>query len=192
MTQFDDIIETPVLGPLNSSRFPNTIPYHSYGSLPGKHPNPPLFYPYQLGPYANMNTNSRQQYARASFGHSKAQLMMQREKAIFFKSPMMFHDYSSRHAHPVGNTTNYIDPIPSSMYTTQKKAMAVGKSGFKVGLPVQTLYTTKNYYPSGNKTTLSKVRRSGCAAPKKKGSIYNQSLSNGKICAWGSFPRQNY
>jgi hypothetical protein len=192
MTQFDDIIVTPVLGPLSTNNFPGTIPYHSYGSLPGKRPNPQLFYPYQGGPFSDMNSNSRQQYARASFGHSIPSLMKQREKAVFFSRPMMFYNYSTRSAHPVGSTTNYIDPIPSSMYTTQKKAIAVGKSGFKVGLPDAALYTTKNYYPSGIKTTLSRVRGGGCVGPKKKGSIYNNSLRNGKVCAWGSFPRQNY
>jgi hypothetical protein len=192
MTQFDDIIVTPVLGPLTTSNFPATIPYHSYGSLPGKHPNPQMFYTYQEPVYADMNSNSRQQYARSSFGYSNIQLTKQREKEIFFSSPASFFDYSTGSSKPTSTHMNYISPIQSSMYTTKRKAAAVGKSGFKVGLPNAALYTTKNYYPSGIKTTLSRVRSGGCTAPKKKGSYYNNSLRNGQVCAWGSFPRQNY
>lgn len=192
MTQFSDIIITPVLGPLTTSNFPATIPYHSYGSLPGKHPNPPQFFPNQDPIYSEMNTNSRQLYARTSFGYSNVQLMKQREKQVFFSSPSRFFDFSSRTSHPVSTHMNYIAPIPSSMYVTKKKAVAVGQSGFKVGLPAASLYTTKNYYPSGTKFSVNRVRRGGCVAPKKKGSIYNTSLRNGQVCAWGSFPRQNY
>lgn len=192
MTQFDDIIVTPVLGPLTTNNFPATIPYHSYGSLPGKHPNPPMFYTYQDPVYADMNSNSRQQYARSSFSYSNPQLIKQREKTIYFSRPSQFFDYSGRSGHPVSTHMNYITPVPSSMYTTQKKAVAVGQSGFKQGLPNDALYTTKNYYPSGLRSSLRRVRSGGCTAPKKKGSIYNTSLRNGQVCAWGSFPRQNY
>ena len=87
---------------------------------------------------------------------------------------------------------NYIQPIPSSMFTTIQKYNAVGKSGYKVGLPTQAPYTTKNYYPSGVRSSLRRARSGGCTAPKKKGSIYNTSLQNGQVCAWGAVPRQNY
>ena len=189
MTQYDDIIVTPVYGPFNTNRYPATIPYHSYGTLFGRHPNPPLFYPSQEPVYADENTNSRQQYLRTAL--SRSALELQREKAIV-ANPISYTSYSSRIRYPISAHMNYITPIPSSMYTTTRKAMAVGKSGYKVGLPIQAPYTTKNYYPSGVRSSLQRARSGGCTAPKKKGSIFNTSLRNGQVCAWGSLPRQNY
>ena len=68
----------------------------------------------------------------------------------------------------------------------------VGKSGFKVGLPIEAPISTKNYYPSGVRSTIKRVRSGGCTAPKKKGSIYNYSLTQPGINGWGSVPRMNY
>ena len=87
---------------------------------------------------------------------------------------------------------NYIEPIPSSMYVDIKKSVAVGKSGYKVGLPLEAPTSTKCYYPSGTRTSLRRARSGGCTAPKKKGSIYNYSLTQPSICAYGALPRQNY
>ena len=190
MTQFDDIIVTPVIGPLNTNKYPATIPYHSYGTLQGKHPNPPLFYPSQEPVYADQNTNSRQQYSRASL--SNAALFRQRENVLLTTTPNSFFSFSGRHHYPVSTHMNYIEPIPCSMFTTIQKANAVGKSGYKVGLPNNAPYTTKNYYPSGVRSSLRRARSGGCTAPKKKGSIYNTSLGNGQVSAWGAIPRQNY
>jgi hypothetical protein len=78
------------------------------------------------------------------------------------------------------------------MRTDILKANAVGQSGYKVNLPNSAPISTKNYYPSGTRTTIKRVRSGGCTAPAKKGSIFNTSLSNGKTCAWGSIVRQNY
>ena len=36
------------------------------------------------------------------------------------------------------------------------------------------------------------LNKGGCVAPAKKGAIENKTLSNGRICAWGSLVRQNY
>ena len=87
---------------------------------------------------------------------------------------------------------NYITPIPSSMYVDIKKKNAVGQSAYKVNLPIDAPITTKNYYPSGVRSTIRRVRSGGCVAPKKKGAIENQSLRNGAVCGWGSIVRQNY
>jgi hypothetical protein len=73
-----------------------------------------------------------------------------------------------------------------------KKSISIGKSAFKVGMPIDAPISTKCYYPSGTRTTIRRVRSGGCVAPKKKGSIYNYSLQNGAVCGWGSLPRQNY
>jgi hypothetical protein len=107
-------------------------------------------------------------------------------------APTMKFSSSTGRRFPVSTHTNYIEPIPSSMYVNILKRTAVGKSGFKVGLPLEAPITTKNYYPSGVRTTIRRVRSGGCTAPAKKGSIYNYSLKNGAVCGWGSLPRQNY
>ena len=72
------------------------------------------------------------------------------------------------------------------------RAMAVGKSSYKVGLPNEAPYSTKNYYPSGTRSSLRRARSGGCVAPKKKGAIENYSLRNGQVCAWGSIVRSTY
>ena len=78
------------------------------------------------------------------------------------------------------------------MYTDIKKSIAVGKSAYKVGMPIASPVSTKNYYPSGTRSALQRARSSGCTAPKKKGSIYNQSLTQPGINGYGSLPRQTY
>lgn len=189
-TQFSDIVMTPVIGPLSTSNYPSTIPYHSYGSLPGRHPNPPLFYPSQEPVYADQNTNARFHYFRCA--RSTLSLFKQREKTLLSKNSTNYFNYSNGIGSSTSAHMNYIQPIQSSMYTTIRKADAVGKSGFKVGLPNAALYSTKNYSQSTTYSSLRKARSGGCTAPKKKGSIFNNSLRNGQVCAWGSFPRQNY
>jgi hypothetical protein len=86
----------------------------------------------------------------------------------------------------------YIAPVASSMHIDKLKRNAVGKSSYKVGLPQAAPISTKNYYPSGTRTSLRRARSGGCVAPKKKGAIENTSLSNGRVCGWGSLVRQNY
>jgi hypothetical protein len=78
------------------------------------------------------------------------------------------------------------------MYTDIKKSVAIGKSAYKVGLPVNAPISTKNYYPSGTRSALQRARSGGCSAPKKKGSIYNYSLTQAGINGYGSIPRQTY
>lgn len=185
MTQYDNIIVTPVYGPLNSSKYPTAIPYHSYGILNGTHVNPPQFFPSQEPLYADMNTNARQQYMRTA--QSVQALAAQRARAI--QTVSTSYNYSTNNFSNVSTHMNYIAPTDSSLYIQKKKSLAIGKTGFQVGASVNTPYTTKNYYPSGTYyNSLRRVRGGGSVAPKKKGSIYNTSLSNGKICAWGSNP----
>lgn len=189
MTQYDDIIQTPVYGPLSTNQYPATIPYHSYGTLVGIRPTPPQFYPSQDPPYAEENTNARHQYMRTYVSNKK-------DLANYIKAknslPNSYYCASSGLHHPVSTHLNYIAPIPSSMYVNERKSVAIGKSVYKIGLPNTAPISTKNYYPSGVRSSIRRARSGGCVAPKKKGSIYNTSLTNGQVCAWGSLPRQTY
>ena len=188
MTQYDDIVITPVYGPL-SHQYPTSIPYHNYGTLTGIRPTPPQFYSSQDPPYAELNTNSRQQYLRTAV--NRVDLVKQRAAAKA-SIPNTYHVASSSRQYPVSTHMNYISPIPSSMHVNTLKSNAIGKSVYKVGLPDSAPITTKNYYPSGTRSSLRRARSGGCVAPKKKGSIYNTSLSNGQVCAWGALLRQTY
>ena len=78
------------------------------------------------------------------------------------------------------------------MYTNILKSIAIGKSAYKVGLPLADPIGTKSYDTSFRRTALRRARSGGCTAPKKKGSIYNYTLTQPGINAWGSIPRQNY
>jgi hypothetical protein len=63
-------------------------------------------------------------------------------------------------------------PQDSSLYLLRKKALSIGKSSYKVGLPQNSPYTTKNYSPSQVHSSLNRARSGGCVAPKKKGAVY--------------------
>lgn len=186
---YDNYVNSPITGPLSTSQTPSQIPYHSYGTLTGLRPTPPQFYPYQSPVYANMNSNPRARYFRVQVSNKKISEQLALGKAT---PPMSHFTKSTNRYAAVSTHMNYIPPIPSSMQTSIKKDQAVGQSAFKVGLPLSAPISTKSYYPSGIRTTLSRVRGGGCVAPKKKGAIQNYSLSNGATCAWGSIVRQNY
>ena len=186
---YNNYVNAPITGPLSTSQTPGQIPYHSYGLLPGTRPTPPQFYPSQEPVYAEMGANARHQFLRTSVSNAQLQQQIAQGKA----SPAMGYTiHSSMRQVPTSSHTNYIPPIPSSMYVNIKRANAVGQSGFKVGLPEKALTGTKSYYPSGTRSTIRRARSGGCVAPKKKGSIYNTSLTNGQVCAWGAIVRQNY
>jgi len=186
---YDNYVNAPITGPLSTNQYPCAIPYHSYGTLTGIRPTPPQFYPMQEPVYAEMNSNMRKQYLRTAI----SQTVKANQTALGKLSvPQSYVINSSQRQVPVSSHTNYIPPIPSSMYVNIVKANAVGQTAYKVNLPNSAPTSTKSYYPSGVRSTIKKVRSGGCTAPKKKGSIYNTSLSNGKICAWGSIVRQNY
>jgi hypothetical protein len=187
---FQGYVNAPILGPLNSSQYPNAMPYHSFGILTGQRPTPPQFYPGQEPVYAEMSVNARAQYLRATDISAKEKA---RQDALGkLSAPITKVSYSSQRQFPVSSHVNYIAPIPGSMYTNIRKSIAVGKSAYKVGLPLSAPIGTKSYDNSFRRTALQRARSGGCTAPKKKGSIYNYSLTQPGINGWGSIPRQNY
>ena len=186
---YDGYVNAPIIGPLSTNNYPCAMPYHSYGTLPGVRPNPPLFYPSQEPVYADQFVNSRHQYARTAVSTNALAKQIQIGK---FSAPSSRFSYSTGTHNPVSTHLNYIVPVDSSLYIQKKRAFAVGKSSYKVGLTPQTPYSTKNYFPSSTRSTIKRARSGGCVAPAKKGAIENVSLSNGRVCAWGALVRQNY
>ena len=187
---YNNYVNTPITGPLSTNQTPSQIPYHNYGTLVGIRPTPPQFYPSQEPVYAEMSTNARHQYLRTA--QSVKGFAIQRERTIARANGNSFFNFSSGIRHATSGHTNYIPPIPSSMYVNIKKSNAVGQSAYKVNLPNDAPISTKNYYPSGTRSSLRRARSGGCIAPKKKGAIQNYSLSNGNTCGWGSIVRQTY
>jgi len=186
---YNNYVNAPITGPLSTDQTPAQIPYHSYGILSGIRPTPPQFYPQQSPVFAEMNTNARHQYLRTSVNKKALAEQIRLGK---LSSPLGYVVQSSQRQVPVSSHTNYIPPIPSSLYVNIKKSNAVGQSSYKVNLPNAAPIGTKSYYPSGTRSTIRRVRSGGCVAPKKKGAIENYSLRNGQVCAWGSIVRQNY
>jgi hypothetical protein len=187
---FQGYVNAPIIGPLDSSQYPNAMPYHSYGILTGQRPTPPQFFPGQEPVYTEMSTNARAQYLRAT-------ALSARQKAIQdalgkLAPPITKVSYSTQRQYPVSSHVNYIAPIPGSMYTNILKSIAVGKSAYKVGLPLQAPIGSKSYDTSYRRSALQRARSGGCSAPKKKGSIYNTSLRQSGINGWGSIPKSNY
>lgn len=187
---FQGFVNAPIKGPLDTSQYPATMPYHSFGILTGQRPTPPQFYPGQEPVYSEMSGNARAQYLRAT---SISVAEKARQDALGkLSSPITKVLYSSQRHIPVSTHVNYIAPIPGSMYTNIKKSVSVGKSAYKVGLPLETPIGSKSYDTSYRRSALRRARSGGCTAPKKKGSIYNYSLTQPGINGWGSIPRLNY
>lgn len=184
---FQGFVNAPVTGPLTTGNYPFSMAYHSYGTLAGQRPTPPQF---QDPVPSNMNTNARRQYSRAT-AISVIEKMKQ-DLLGKLSNPVNKVIHSSQRQVAVSTHVNYIEPKPSSMYTDIKKSIAVGKSAYKVGMPLNAPISTKNYYPSGTRSALQRARSGGCSAPKKKGSIYNTSLTQSGINGYGSLPRQGY
>ena len=187
---FQGFVNAPILGPLDSSQYPNAMPYHNYGILTGQRPSPPQFFPGQEPVNATMSVNARAQYLRAT-------ALSARQKAIQdalgkLAPPTNKVSYSTQRQYAVSSHVNYIAPIPGSMYTNIRKSIAIGKSAYKVGLPLTAPIGTKSYDTSFKRSALRRARSGGSTAPKKKGSIYNHSLTQPGINGWGSIPRQNY
>jgi hypothetical protein len=185
---YNNYVNSRITGPLSTNQYPGAIPYHSYGTLVGIRPTPPFFYPSQEPVAADQFTNSRHQYFRTA--ESAKALAIQRERAL--NSTGVFTSQSSQRQYNVSTHMNYIPPTDSSLHIQKMRANAVGKSSYKVGLPVEAPISTKNYYPSGTRSSLRRARSGGCVAPKKKGAIENYSLSNGQACGWGSIVRSTY
>jgi hypothetical protein len=187
---FQGFVNAPIGGPLNSNQYPGVIPYHSYGILSGLRPTPPQFYPGQTPVNSNMSVNARAQYLRATSLSAKQKA---EQDALGKQStPITNVSYSSQRQIPVSSHVNYIQPIQSSMRTNIVKSIAVGKSAYKVGLPLEAPIGSKSYDTSYRRSALRRARSGGCSAPKKKGSIYNYSLTQSGINGWGSIPRMNY
>ena len=187
---FQGYVNTPVTGPLTTNNYPFSMAYHSYGTLAGQRPTPQQFYSGQEPVNSEMNVNARRQYIRATdiSVNQKA-----KEDALGkLSTPVMKVSYSSQRRIPVSSHVNYIAPMDSSSRLDRLKSMTVGKSAYKVGLPLAAPISTKNYYPSGTKSALQRARSAGSCAPKKKGSIYNYSLTQPGINALGALPRSTY
>jgi hypothetical protein len=182
MTQFDDIIVTPVYGPLNSSNAPNVIPKMNLGVLSGVHPNPPKFYP------ANGSSefsNARREYARTVSNN------LTNPYGAISKNSGSCNAYAGIQTHPgslpqYGKSNKYIAPQSSSQLIAARKKNAVGKSSFKQGLPISAPLSYKSYNTNDVKNALRVTRGGGYAAPAKKGSIYNSvvyhPVPNAKPC----------
>lgn len=186
---YNNYVNAPITGPLSTNQTPSQIPYHSYGTLTGQRPTPPQFYPMQEPVYADMNTNARHHYLRTS---DKTRDLAKQIALGKQSIPQGYQINSSGRMVAMSTHTNYIPPIQSSLRTNILKKNAVGQSSYKVNLPYSDPISSKNYYPSGTRSVIKRVRSGGCVAPKKKGAIENVHLSNGKVCAWGSIVRQNY
>ena len=187
---FQGYVNTPVTGPLTTNNFPFSMAYHSYGTLAGQRPTPQQFYSGQEPVNSEMNVNARRQYIRAT--DISVEQKAKEDALGKLSTPVMKVSYSSQRRIPVSSHVNYIAPMDSSSRLDRLKSMTVGKSAYKVGLPLAAPISTKNYYPSGTKSALQRARSAGSCAPKKKGSIYNYSLTQPGINALGALPRSTY
>lgn len=189
MPQYSDIPVTPVYGPL-SHQYPTIQPKQNLAVQNGR-PTPPFFYPSQEPINSDQNTTARQQYLRTA--KSSLGMAIDRARELSRVTRNNNFNYSTGVAKQTSGHMNYIAPMDSSLRIQKLKSNAVSKSSFKVGLPTSSEITTKNYEPSNLRTHLRRVRSGGCVAPAKKGSIFNQSLNNGRACAIGSLIRnQSY
>ena len=174
---------SPILGPI-SHQAPGQIPYHSYGMLPGTRPTPPMF---GFGDGASLQ---RHQYARTAWSDEATKTGTTMKSPL---KPTSVFNAGTQRSYLLSQSTKYIAPTDSSSFIATRKARAVGKSGMKIGLPVDALLTYKNYNRNDVKTALKSVRGGGSVAPAKKGSIFNHYLSNNNQGAgWGGIVTQNY
>jgi hypothetical protein len=184
-------LNAPVWGPLNTNKTPGQIPFMFQGTLFGRIQNPQQFYSMQEPPYANENTNARIQYRRTivnTTGPSQQALL----KLVKAQSPSMWRSRFSNNAiaYAVSTHQNYTEPLPSSLFTSQRKIIAVGKSAYNPNSEQYIANSTKNVDRSSVRSSIRRARSSGSVAPAKKGAIQNNSLNS--TVGWGSIPRQNY
>ena len=167
-TSYSGYLNTPINGPLSTNQYPGIIPKSFLGVLPTVRQTPQQFYPSQITPFSNENTNMRHQYRRTAISTpQKSQQYIAAKKT----HPFAYWNHSTGIQHPVSGHTNYIEPIPCSMYTNVKKSVQVGKSSYGTGLPINTPTSTKNYFPTEVRSHIRRVRNAGTVAPKKKGAI---------------------
>jgi hypothetical protein len=187
---FQGYVNTPVTEPLTTNNYPFSMMYHSYGILNGQRPTPQQFLPGQEPLNSEMNVNARRQYIRAT--DVSVQQKAKEDALGKLSAPITKVSYSSQRQFAVSSHVNYIAPMSSSSHLDRLKSVAVGKSAYKVGLPLAAPITSKNYYPSGTRSALQRARSAGSTAPKKKGSIYNYSLSQSGTNSYGAMPRSTY
>jgi hypothetical protein len=184
---FSGYVNSPITGPLNSSQYPLAMPYHSYGVLRGIRPTPPQF----VQPLnSEMNVNARRNYVAATSIGVKEK--MKQDELGKLSEPITKVSYSSQRQYAISSHMNYIKPIDSSSRTDILKSRAIGKSSYKIGLPIDAPISTKNYDKSYMRSCVRRTRSGGSVAPKKKGSIFNTSLRQSGINGWGEIARQNY
>lgn len=184
---FSGYVNSPITGPLNSSQYPLAMPYHSYGVLRGIRPTPPQF----VQPLnSEMNVNARRNYVAATSIGVKEK--MKQDELGKLSEPITKVSYSSQRQYAISSHMNYIKPIDSSSRTDILKSRAIGKSSYKVGLPINEPISTKSYDKSYMRSCVRRTRSGGSVAPKKKGSIFNTSLRQSGINGWGEIARQNY
>jgi type II secretory pathway pseudopilin PulG len=187
-SSYSGYLNASITGPLSTNNYPSARPYSMYGTLPGKS-TPQFFYSQNEPVNAEMITNARHQYLRTSVNKQTAIQQIAEAKT---SKPLAYHINGYNTYKAVSQHMNYINPISSSQYVNIIKANAVGQSGYKVNLQNYVPISTKNYYPSGTRSSVRRARSGGCTAPKKKGAIENYSLRNGQTCGWGSIVRSTY
>jgi hypothetical protein len=176
----------PIMGPI-SHQAPGQMPYHSYGILAGIHPNPPQF---GVADGASQFSNARRQYARTAWSMEASKTGTDMYSPL---KPTSVFNAGTQKSYLLSQSTKYIAPSSSSLFTSTQKARAVGKSSYKQGLPSSAPLTYKNYNTNDVKSALQSVRGGGCVAPRKKGAISNTSLvNNGRGAGWGEIVRQTY
>jgi hypothetical protein len=174
---------TVITSPLNTSNYPHSMPFHSNGITVG---TPPQFFPSQEPLNNNMLVNCRQQYIRSTSLKENND-----DSPGKFSKPLAQYLHSSGRRYPVSTHMNYIQPLQGSSYVDIKKSIAIGKNAYTSNNPIP-INSTKSFDNSYRNSALRRVRSSGSAAPKKKGSIYNTSLRQSGINGWGSLPKENY
>ena len=187
---FQGYVNAPISGPLNSNQYPKTLVFHSYGLLNGKNPTPPQFFSGQVPVNSDMSIICRRQYVKAT--HIGKEEKIKQDVLGKTSSPIKKVLQSTQRSYMNSSHMNYVAPISGGMFINVKKSIAVGKSSYKVGLPLEIEIGTKSYDNNFRRAALQRARSGGCGAPKKKGSIYNYSLTQPGINGWGSIPKMNY
>jgi len=175
---------SPITGPMSTNNYPHIVRRPNLGVLMGRHPNVPKFYPSESS--GNL-ANARVQYLRTSSSKDATKSGLTSDPI----QPTSFFCADTQRSYLTSNATKYIPPTDSSMYMSTIKSRAVGKSGYKQGLPDSAPLSDKNYNRNDVRNAIRFARSGGCVAPAKKGSIYNTSLCNGKAC-YRVITRPNY
>lgn len=178
-TQISGNVQSMVFHPL-SRQYPCSLPHHNKGVLSGDRPTPPQFFPSQIPPTSEMNTNRRRQFKETSDNSLQTNI-----------PPSSFTDYiySSNRKIPLSTQVNYVPPIAQSMYTLRRESNAVGKTAYKIGLSPPAPTGTKSYAPNVARSSLRRARSSGYVAPAKKGAVQNPYS---RVGGWGACDRFTY